>query len=193
MQAADQVPMILWINAGVGTLGGFLSAQEHDISWVYEVNAFGAIHTARAFVPLMLQVGGPRHVGITASSSAIVAADSVYAASKHAVLGIGEALRAELADHGVGVTLLIPGHAMTRIWDGARARPPRFGGPVSLPDKFGEGWRHGLKADDIAAEALDTVAAGGGYCTVLPAGQRDGQIQARSNAIGASLHLRPGN
>jgi NAD(P)-dependent dehydrogenase (short-subunit alcohol dehydrogenase family) len=185
MSADGNVASILWINAGVGTLGGFLGAAPHHIEWVYAVNVLGAIHTAKALVPPMLERGGPAHVGLTASVAAIVPAQHVYAASKHAVLGVGEALRLELGEHGVGVTLLLPGHAQTRIWDGARARPDRFGGPAHMPEAFGEGWKKGLTPDEIAATAFTTVADGGGYCVLLPDYElpRLVQIDARNAAL----------
>jgi len=189
MAADGNVASILWINAGVGTVGGFLGARLRDVEWVYAVNVLGAIHTARAFVPAMLERGGPTHVGLTASVAAVVPAEHVYGASKHAVLAIGEALRAELAEHGVGVTLLLPGHAQTRIWDGARARPERFGGAASMPEGFGEGWKIGLTPPEIAAAAFTTVADGGGYCVLLPGHERQRlvKVDGRSKSIRDAL------
>jgi NAD(P)-dependent dehydrogenase (short-subunit alcohol dehydrogenase family) len=191
LESAGEVPAILWINAGVGTVGGFLGAAGHDIEWVYAVNVLGAIHTARAFVPSMLDDRRPRHIGITASVASIVAAEHVYGASKHAVLAVGEALRAEVADRGVGVTLLLPGHAQTRIWDGARARPARFGGPAHLPEAFGEPWLEGLTAQEIAGAAFDRVAGGGGYCVLLPTmeNRRVEQFEARNDALRRSIRV----
>jgi NAD(P)-dependent dehydrogenase (short-subunit alcohol dehydrogenase family) len=194
----EDVPRILWINAGVGTLGGFLGASRLDIEWVYQVNVLGAIRTARALVPGMLASGLPCHIGITASSSALAAANSVYAASKHAVLAIGEALRDELTPAGVGVTLLIPGRATTRIWDGARARPARFGGPASLPDRVGEGWRTALPPGHVADAAFACVSRGGGYCVLLPSGgdydgteDRVRQLDERSETIRQAVVTEP--
>ena len=196
--AGEDVPRILWINAGVGTLGGFLGASGPDVEWVYEVNVLGAIRTARALLPAMLASGKPCHLGITASSSAMAAANSVYAASKHAVLAIGEALRLELASHGIGVTLLIPGRATTHIWDGARARPARFGGPASLPDEFGDNWRTALPPQHVAEAAFSLVSRGGGYCVLLPSGadydgseDRVRQMDERCDAIRQAVTIEP--
>jgi NAD(P)-dependent dehydrogenase (short-subunit alcohol dehydrogenase family) len=189
MTATGEIPSILWINAGVGAIGGFIGAFSADIEWVYQVNVLGAIRTARAFLPAMLEAEGPHHVGVTASSQSIIAADSVYGASKHATLAIGEALRAELAGRGIGVTLLIPGLTSTRIWNGARARPVKFGGPFELPDEFGEPWLNGLPASQVAETAFEAVAAGGGYRVLLPGEERIAQLENRIRDIRAALQV----
>lgn len=73
---------------------------------------------------------------------------AAYCASKYAIVGLGEALRAELAPQGVGITIACPGTANTKIWDGMRVRPTRFGGA----------WRARLKpASGIARLALRPI------------------------------------
>ena len=53
----------------------------------------------------------------------------LYATTKHATFAFADALSAELEDQGIASTILCPGLLNTKIWDGARARPERFGGP----------------------------------------------------------------
>jgi NAD(P)-dependent dehydrogenase (short-subunit alcohol dehydrogenase family) len=50
-----------------------------------------------------------------------------YNVSKHAQMAYGETLRAELADEGIGVSLLLPAGTESRILESARNRPPELG------------------------------------------------------------------
>lgn len=84
-----------------------------------------------------------------------------YAATKFAVTGVAEALRPELGALGIGLTLVCPGSVDTRKWDGARARPERFGGPAPLPDDAGRDVRQsGVTAVGIARAAVQAVREG---------------------------------
>jgi len=165
----DILPSILWINAGVGVGASLLEANPRTIEWVYGVNVLGAIWTAQALVPLLLKAEGPRHVGITASSASITPVRgpfTIYSASKQGTAAVGEALAAELAPHGVGVTVLCPGLVNTGIWDAARARPERFGGARRVPPALGERWRAARGPEVVVPPALASVARGGGWCVV---------------------------
>ena len=185
------VPRILWINAGVAVGAGVLGIRPNMAEWLYGVNALGVIWTAQAFVPAMLEGPRPAHVGITASSAAYRAPGApftVYAASKHATLGLGEALRSELAERDIGVTLFCPGLLNTAIWDGAKARPERFGGIRHLDHAVGEHWRAAPTPEGAMPPLLATVAAGGGYCAPFDnePGSTDG-FEARVAAMRAGI------
>jgi NAD(P)-dependent dehydrogenase (short-subunit alcohol dehydrogenase family) len=174
LKAETQGLALLWINAGVGAGSSLLDGSPRAVEWVYGVNVLGAIWTAQSFVPLMTDANGPRHVGITASSAAIVspaAPLTLYAASKHATLGVAEALREELTPRGIGTTILCPGLLNTNIWDAARARPQRFGGERRA-DAANAGRWHAAQSPDVMADAIIArIAAGGGY--VVAYTQRD--------------------
>ena len=60
-----------------------------------------------------------------------------YAASKHAVEAIGDALRVELRSSNIQVALLEPGSVATPIWDKARARCRRRQHPPGLQAEYG--------------------------------------------------------
>lgn len=188
----DALPRILWINAGVAAGASVLEASQRAVDWVYGVNLFGAIWTAQAFVPLMRKLSGPRHVGVTASSAAYQsppAPFTLYAASKHATLAIGEALRSELAGEDIGVTLFCPGLLNTNIWNAGRARPDRFGGAREIPHAAGERWREAIGPEPLMTGLMETVAAGGGYFAPFtePA-SRDG-FETRVAAMRAAIRL----
>jgi len=163
------VPSILWANAGVGAAANTIDASPRTIEWVLNVNIFGVVWTAQAFLPRMLAASGPRHVGVTASSASIIDVRgpfTLYAASKQGTAGIAEALGAELAPKGIGVTILYPSQLNTNIWDAARARPERFGGERRMADTVGEPWRKTPGPEVVVEPVLRTMAKGGGPCIV---------------------------
>jgi len=122
-------------NAGVG--GGGLT-WEVPLSvwrWVVDVNLFGVVHGLRAFVPHLLRQG-EGHVVNTASVAGLLAGPglSPYTASKHAVVGVSEALHHELQLIGsaVRVSVLCPGFVRTRIVEAQRNWLARYGPPPAL-------------------------------------------------------------
>lgn len=172
LRAADQIAAdgealaLLWINAGVGVGSPLIGGRANAVEWAFSVNALGVIWTAQAFRPLMSDECGPRHVGITASTAALRPPDGdfpLYATTKHATFAIAEALRGELAGEGIGATILCPGLLRTDIWDGARARPERFGGPRRMDPAIASTWREAKSPDVMAPHIARVVGAGGGY------------------------------
>ena len=187
-------PSIVWANAGVGSMGGILSMDQANLDWIYEVNVLGMMNTLRAFAGGLRNLEGNRHIGITASVSGLTAIGgyaAAYGATKFAVVGIGEALRAELDGSGIGVTICCPGLVNTRIWNAGKARPERYGGQSLLPEEIGERWRqHGMSPKWIAEMALQTVADGGGYVSpVDPHSLED--FKKRNDEIVGSFRFDP--
>jgi NAD(P)-dependent dehydrogenase (short-subunit alcohol dehydrogenase family) len=114
-------------NAGVSAVGPYMwETPDADWEWVLSVNLGGVVNGIRAFVPhLVAQNSG--HVVNTASMAAITVTTrhAPYVASKFAVAGLSEALRAELdrAAPNVGVTVVFPGTMSTNIATANRNRP----------------------------------------------------------------------
>jgi NAD(P)-dependent dehydrogenase (short-subunit alcohol dehydrogenase family) len=108
---------VLVNNAGVGHSGGVLDTPLEDWDWVVGVNLWGVIHGCHFFVPGMVERGAGGHVVNVASLFGLLAAAGVapYCASKFAVVGLTESLRAELAPHGIGVSAVCPGMIATDI------------------------------------------------------------------------------
>ena len=80
------------------------------------MNFFGVVHCCRAFLPL-LEKSGQGQILNVASCFAWVGypGNTAYASSKGANRAFSESLRLELADRGVGVTILYPGPLATAI------------------------------------------------------------------------------
>ena len=111
-------------NAGVGLGGMFLETTLEDWEWIARTNFFGVVHGCHFFVPEMVKRGRPGHVVNVASAAAYAAlpAQSAYAATKSAVLGLSVAMQAELRHAGIGVTAVCPGFIDTPIVERSRLR-----------------------------------------------------------------------
>ena len=157
---------LVWINAGVGAGASLIGGSPRAVEWAYGVNVLGAIWTAQAFLPPLFETDGPRHVGFTASSAALAAPEApltLYAASKHASMGIAEGLRAEAAAAGVPMTVLCPGLLNTDIWDAARARPDKFGGVRRMDPAIAGPWKEALLPHTMWPHIHTAITGGGGY------------------------------
>ncbi|QFT78112.1 SDR family oxidoreductase [Erythrobacter sp. THAF29] len=178
-------PSLLWINAGVGCADTVCEAKESTLDWLMGVNVMGPVHTARAWLPALKAQSGSRHVGITASSASVVPVSgpfTLYATTKQMTAAIGEALTAELAEDGIGVTILCPGILNTQIWNAAQARPDRFGGARSAPDEIGDHWR-AQPGPEVLEKGLDTVLGrGGGWCIVPTEEDTEARMETRHRA-----------
>lgn len=115
--ARDGVPDVLVLNAGIGMAGTFFDTSVEDWKRVLGVNVWGIIHGARLFGKAMRDRGEGGHVVVTASAAAFTPGKtlSAYATSKATALMLAECLRAELAEHGIGVSAICPGIIDTPI------------------------------------------------------------------------------
>jgi NAD(P)-dependent dehydrogenase (short-subunit alcohol dehydrogenase family) len=124
-------------NVGVQQFGAIDRLTDDDWTWVVNVNVLGTVRTVASFLPMIRRRTGWRRIVLTASSGALVPAPRLgaYQTTKFAVVGYGETLRQELADEGIGVTIVFPAGMATRhLETSARARPPDKGAWVLMPD-----------------------------------------------------------
>ena len=128
---------ILCNNAGVMLEGSFIESQPADWQWIFNVNLHGVINGVQAFVPRMRAHGGQAHIVNTGSMAGLAprlaSSLGIYSASKAAVVSFSEMLRAELADEGIGVSVLCPSTVSTRIWEANRNRPAELGSGEAVP------------------------------------------------------------
>lgn len=117
---------LLCNNAGVSwrPLRATWNARLSDFRWLTEVNYFGTVHGIMAFLPRMRAQSGRRHIVNTSSmvTMALTPGHAPYAASKAAVDGLSDTLRAELEDDGAecGLTVLYPGMVSTDLTETSR-------------------------------------------------------------------------
>jgi NADP-dependent 3-hydroxy acid dehydrogenase YdfG len=149
---------VLVNNAGVAHAGSFLDTPAPLRTQQLEVNLGGVINGLAAVLPGMVERGGGHVVNVASLAGRLATPNAaVYTATKFAVIGLTEAVRAEVRDSGVRVTAVLPTFVRTRMTEGlsldhlptatpsdvARAilRVVRRGGPatVSVPR-----WMSGL-------------------------------------------------
>jgi NAD(P)-dependent dehydrogenase (short-subunit alcohol dehydrogenase family) len=120
---------ILINNAGVGIEGPFKEATYEDWDFGLGVNLGGVINGLQTILPRIRALGQGGHVVNTASLAALVTMPAhmvMYVASKAAVLALTEAIREELAQESIGVTVLCPGPVRSNIHELVQNRPDRF-------------------------------------------------------------------
>ena len=135
---------ILVNNAGVGALGPFDTAEPERVRRVMEVNFFALVEMTRLALPLLKEGRRPILVNVgSILGHRGVPHNSEYAASKFAVHGFSESVRAEWAALGIDVLVVSPGTTETEFFDkvieaqrgpdlaGARRRQRRQRGAAS--------------------------------------------------------------
>jgi NAD(P)-dependent dehydrogenase (short-subunit alcohol dehydrogenase family) len=126
---ADHGPLdVLVNNAGIELRSSIEDADEADIRRQFDTNVFGTVRMMQAVLPGMRE----RRAGTIVNLSSIAGLVSrpyggCYAASKHALEAITEALHYEVAPFGIRVALIEPGQYATRLldnaWNGGRFTP----------------------------------------------------------------------
>jgi NAD(P)-dependent dehydrogenase (short-subunit alcohol dehydrogenase family) len=114
----------LFNNAGMGMTKSFDEATDADWKFAFDVNFFGPLYGIRAALPIMRAQGGG-HIANTASGIgfAPMAYQSMYSATKAALIGLTSALRYELWDENIRLSTIIPGTVNTPIWQKAGGAP----------------------------------------------------------------------
>jgi NAD(P)-dependent dehydrogenase (short-subunit alcohol dehydrogenase family) len=138
---------LLCANAGVLAHIGPLDAHTiEDWEYTLSVNVLGVVKTVDAFLPALRASAPDAHIVTTASLGGLVsevrAPIGAYTASKYACVGYSEMLRAELADQGIGVSVLCPGVVTSNLMGtSAENRPGAFGeqaAPRLTPERGGD-------------------------------------------------------
>lgn len=110
---------LLFNNAGLGLSGAFEEQDNDKWEKAFAINFYSVIYGVRAALPYMkAQKSG--HIANTASGIAYVhfPYQSMYSATKTAVLALTTSLRYEYCDEGIRFSTVIPGTVATAIWEG---------------------------------------------------------------------------
>jgi NADP-dependent 3-hydroxy acid dehydrogenase YdfG len=125
---------VFFANAGFGAKRGFLEESVEHWKAMIDTNVLGAALSVRACLPHFRERNAG-HVLLTSSIAGRRALPgSLYSCTKHAVTAMGEALRQEVAETDIKVTLIEPGAVDTPFFD---SRPS-----------------HALEPDDVARAVL---------------------------------------
>jgi NAD(P)-dependent dehydrogenase (short-subunit alcohol dehydrogenase family) len=155
---------LLCNNAGVWLGAMMREADIKDWQYLINVNLYGVIHGVKAFLPLLVEQG-EGHIVNTASMGGLISGppEGLYTTTKFAVMGLSEALLLEVADKGVGVSVLCPGLVDTNLITQSFAM---------RPDAVNSGIDHQQPAPDVASgisplvvgeQVIDAVREGGFY------------------------------
>jgi NAD(P)-dependent dehydrogenase (short-subunit alcohol dehydrogenase family) len=124
-------------NAGIGYGGPLELIHPDDLRKQFDVNVLGQISVTQALLPALRAARG-RIVFLSSIGGRVAMAFTApYAASKHAIEAIGDALRVELATSNVQVALVEPGSVATPIWDKSREAGRQLTVPPSLRKEYG--------------------------------------------------------
>jgi short-subunit dehydrogenase len=119
-------------NAGIGLHKTLRESTDSEFQRVFAVNFFSIVTISRSAVEAMSRRGRGQIINISsASARRSLERMSCYGASKGAVHCFSQALRAEVAPHGIAVTEILPISVSTPFFDTAGYRPK---GLVQTPD-----------------------------------------------------------
>ena len=105
-------------NAGYGTVGAVEDVDDDEARQVLETMVLAPARLARLSLPHMREAGDGRILNVSSVYGfASTPLSGWYQAAKHALEGLSDALRMEVAGDGISVILLEPGAFDTRIWD----------------------------------------------------------------------------
>jgi short-subunit dehydrogenase len=109
---------ILINNAGVGAMGLFEDADPQRVRRIFEVNVFALVEMTRLALPLLKKGVKPMVVNVSSILGHCGAPhNSEYCASKFAVQGFSDSIRAEFVRHGIDVLVVSPGTTETEFFD----------------------------------------------------------------------------
>jgi NAD(P)-dependent dehydrogenase (short-subunit alcohol dehydrogenase family) len=116
---------VLVNNAGVSVGATFEQHSLDDFEWLMGINFWGVVYGCKLFLPLLRRAEEAHIVNVSSVFGMMgMPLNSAYCASKFAVRGLSECLRAELAGTGIGVTSVHPGGIATNIVKHARFVDP---------------------------------------------------------------------
>jgi NAD(P)-dependent dehydrogenase (short-subunit alcohol dehydrogenase family) len=125
-------------NAGIAFARPVLESEYADYERVFAVNLWGVIHGTKACLPHLV-ASGDGHVVNVSSLNGYMAQDQMshYCASKFAVRGFTESVRAEMlaAGHPVQVSSVHPGGIKTNIATAALDASKKLGLPITEADE----------------------------------------------------------
>jgi NAD(P)-dependent dehydrogenase (short-subunit alcohol dehydrogenase family) len=108
---------LLFNNAGVTAMSPIEGMTYASWDWQLQLNLGGVVNGVQTFLPRMLERKRPAHIVNTSSGAGLVGYGSgyLYATAKFAIVGLTESLSPELAQRGIGISVLCPGPVDTQI------------------------------------------------------------------------------
>jgi len=161
------------LNAGLGLGGYFIGGTSFANEMkLMQLNAISQVHLTKLILPAMVSRGQGR-ILYTASISGTMPTpyEAVYGATKAFLISFVEAVRAEISESGVSLTLLLPGEVDTNFWHRAGMDTSKLGlGPKAAPTKVAEEGYGAMKGgkDRVVAGKADSKFIGNIVNALLP-------------------------
>jgi NAD(P)-dependent dehydrogenase (short-subunit alcohol dehydrogenase family) len=124
-------------NAGIGVGGPLELLALEELRRQLEVNVVAQVAVTQALLPALRRARGRIVFLSSIGGLAAMPYTAPYAASKHAIEAIADALRVELRTSGVRVALIEPGSVATPIWEKSRAELDAVSIPAELHEQYG--------------------------------------------------------
>ena len=162
---------ILVNNAGAFAVAALEDTKRRDWEWLLEINVIGVVNGLHTFLPRMRAQDEACHIVNTASVSGHLPTPglSIYTASKFAVVGLTECLRAELAETSIGVSVLCPGIVNTGLLASSRQhRPARHGAGADGPSPMEAVITQGSDPAELGDQVVAAIKAGEFYILTHP-------------------------
>jgi short-subunit dehydrogenase len=142
---------VLINNAGIGATGHFAESSPDVLRSIMETNFFGTVETTRVFLPMLIEGKTPAVVNVSSIlGRRAIPGRSLYSASKFAIEGWTQAIRAEFARWDIDVITINPGLTQTNFSQNMLERNAK----QSLDHM------RGMTSDQVANATLDALAAG---------------------------------
>jgi len=155
-------------NAGVVMPGRFLELKDDEFRWMMDINYFGTVNMCRVVLPHLVARGGGQVLNVSSMAGVIgIYGYTAYAASKFALVGFSEALRAEMWPHGITVSVCYPPDTETPQLAFENQYKPAETKAIAGNVKT-------MSADAVAQAMLDGMAAK--QFTIIPG--MDGKVSA---------------
>ncbi len=111
---------VLLNNAGIMLVGDFTKEDPKSTDLMIDVNIRGVLNGCRAVLPRFKQRSSGHIINVASMAGKVGIANLVtYVATKHAVVGMSDALRAELRNDGIQVSTLMPNVVNTELGSGS--------------------------------------------------------------------------
>lgn len=110
---------VLLNNAGIMPIGSFVDEDDATARRMIDINVHGVIYGMKLAIPGMLKRGQGHVVNMASQAGkAGIPGGATYCATKHAVVGLSEAVRAEVRGSGVEVSVVMPAVVDTELGSG---------------------------------------------------------------------------
>jgi short-subunit dehydrogenase len=144
---------IVLLNAGISQRSTVLATAFETEEKIMKTNYFGLTRLAKLVLSQMVERKQGHYIVMSSVTGKIgVPGRSSYAASKHALHGYFDSLRAEVTDLGLFVTIICPGYVYTNISKNALLAD---GSPQNSIDKNS---KNGMEVDIFVNKALKGIA-----------------------------------